>query len=318
MKKIALLLLIIFIFNLDIHAQNPEYKTVDTYIQKLGSLDSQNVATISEMITKNFGDKKEKARAIFYWISNNISLDLKAAKQADDKKNDPVLVIKSRKATPLGYAMLFQEMSSQANIRCLIVDGYTRNNAEDINNMADDLNHAWNVVQLGQSPEQWFYVDACKASGYADKKFSVFTKQFTSEYFFADKPVFNLDHYPNNQAWLLGTGAKNLKDFYALPVIGPAAYSYSIQNLVPATGLIKTKTKAQVSFKFGIDTDAPISSVTMLVGDTKKQPKTEAMNFTIAAGKIVFQYQFKKDDTYPITIQIDGKDVLMYNVEATE
>ena len=71
-------------------------------------------------------------------------------------------------------------MCSQANIRCLSVDGYVKNFPEEINDIPDEINHSWNVVQLGLSPEEWYYVDAAKGSGYLDKKRSVFTKKFTS------------------------------------------------------------------------------------------------------------------------------------------
>lgn len=299
-------------------AQQHDYSPIDNKIQKLGSLDSFNVAIIADTLTRPFADKEEKARAIYYWIANNIMLDLKGTKSNETKNNDPVIVMKTRKATALGFAMLFQEMSSMANIRCLVVEGYIKNNTEDINNKPDEVNHAWNVVQLGQSPEQWFYVDVTKASGYADKKMSLFTPQFTSQYFFADKPLFNLDHYPNNSAWLLGPGSKGLKEFYALPVIANAAYSYDLKNLIPVTGLIKANTKKAVQFRFGINTDKPITSVVMIIGDNKKLQKSEPMNFDVTAGKLVFDFTFKIEDSFPIRILVDGKDFVQYNVEVTE
>jgi transglutaminase/protease-like cytokinesis protein 3 len=187
-------------------AQNyaDHYTTTDNFIKNLGSLDSLNVARIADTLTRRLSDKEQKARAIFYWIANNIALDLKAIKSNDQRKSLPEDVVKMRKGTPLGFAKLFQEMSSLANIRCLVVDGYVKANTDDINSPSDESNHSWNVVQLGLSPDQWYFVDVAKASGYTDKKMSSFTREFTSNYFFPDKALFNLDHFPDNDAWQLG------------------------------------------------------------------------------------------------------------------
>ena len=302
------------------YAQSEEniYNKTDAVVKKFGSLNNLNVATIADTITRPFADKTSKARAIFYWITNNISFDLKAIKSNDNRKADPVLVIQTRKATPLGYATLFQEMCSMANIRCLTVDGYVKNYAEDINNPSDEINHTWNVVQLGQSPEQWFYIDAAKASGYADKKMTSFTKEFTSPYFFADRILFNLDHYPDNPAWQLGPGPKSLKEFYALPVFSNAAYIYGLQKPQPLTGFIKTKTKNSTSFSFPHTNAVNIASISLVTGDEKKQEKAQAMNFTDNGSMISFNHQFKKEDTYPVKIMVDGKILMQYFVEISE
>jgi hypothetical protein len=301
-------------------AQNyaDHYATTDIFIKKLGSLDSLNVARIADTLTRRLADKEQKARAIFYWMANNIALDLKAIKSNDERKSLPEDVVKLRKATPLGFAKLFQEMSSLANIRCLVVDGYVKKNTDDINNPSDESNHSWNVVQLGQSPEQWYFVDVAKASGYTDKKLSSFTRAFTPNYFFPDKALFNLDHFPDNDAWQLGGGPKSRKDFYALPVIENAAYGIGLKKPVPASGLIKTRTKNKVDFSFAYDANTVITNVSLLIGEGKKMQKPEPMNFSVNKGVVNFAYQFKTEDTFPIIVMVNGQPVLEYMVEVTE
>jgi hypothetical protein len=319
MKKSFLLLQILFVLTFfNVNAQGKNFTATDEYVKQLGPLNNLNVATIADTITRKFPDKYDKARAIFYWIANNIALDPKAIRANDNKKTDPVDVVQLRKTTPIGFALLVQEMCSMANIRCLTVDGYVKNYGVDINNKADDINHSWNVVQLGQSPEQWFYIDAAKASGFTDVKLTGFTKLFTSEYFFADKALFNLDHYPDNNAWQLGGGPKNLKEFYSLPVISNAAYKYGLQKPQPITGYIKTKTKNIVNFSFSYNSAIPIKNIFLQLGDEKKPQKPEPMNFNENKGVISFHYQFKRADVYPVRIVVDGKELLQYYVEADE
>ena len=317
MKKIVLILAICCAHYLSFgQANSSKYKETDEAVAKLGALINFNVATIADTITEKFTDKEQQARAIFYWIANNIAIDPKGTKQNDDKNTLPEKVIELRKATPLGFSLLVQEMCSAANIRCLSVDGYVKNFASEINETADEKNYSWNVIQLGQSPEKWYYADAARASGYLDKKLTAFTKQFTSEYFFADRKLFNLSYFPDNNAWLLGTGPKNKKEYYTLPVINNYAFALQLNKPTPAIGYIKTTLKKPVSFSFMINGN--VKNISLIAGDDKKQPKPEAMNFENTGGLITFAYQFKKEDTFPLKIIADGKEVLQYMVEVTE
>lgn len=319
MKKSLLLLLAFVVYNISFaQISIPKYKYVDDDVQKLGSFPKNNVAEIADAITRKFSSNEEKARAIFYWIANNIAIDPKAVKNQDQKFKLPEKVIELRKATSLGFSLLVQEMCSYAKIRCLSVDGYVKNFATEINEKADEKNYSWNVVQLGQSPETWYYIDACHASGFIDKKFTTFTKQFTSQYFFAEKKLFNLVYFPDNMAWQLGGGINNVKQFYALPIFGNYAIALEMTKPSPFTGLIKTTIAKPVLFSFSINNDNTINKISILIGDEKKKQKEEPMNFDNNSGNIKFSYTFKKEDTFPIQIVVDGKVVLQYIVEVTE
>ena len=317
MKKIIFSVILLAV-SFGSFAQESKYKNVDDAVEKLGPLNNFNVAVIADTITAKFTDNEQKARAIFYWIANNIQIDPKGTRQNDDKNILPEKVIALRKATPLGFSLLVQEMCSAANIRCLSVDGYVKNYAAEINEAADEKNYSWNVVQLGQSPETWFYIDAARASGYLDKKSVIFTKQFTSEYFFADRKLFNLAYYPDNGAWQLGGGVKNVKDFYALPVFNNYAFALGLSKPSPITGFIKTSLKKPVVFTLPVKSAVEIKNISLIMGDEKKQSKPEAMNFENNGGVISFTFQFKKEDTFPLRVVADGRDILQYLVEVTE
>lgn len=293
-----------------------DYAATDEIVKKLGRLDSLNVARIADTITRPFSDKEQKARAIYYWIASNIAIDLKATKQNDKKNTVPEKVIEMRKTTPLGFSLLVQEMCSDADIRCISVDGFYKKYASDINDIQTDINHSWNVIQLGQSPDTWYLVDACRAAGFTDKKMTVFTPQFTSEFFFADRKLFNLSNYPDNIAWQLGGGPKSLREYYAAPVIGNYAFTIGLRKPAPETGYIKAKLNKEVTFTF--NTDADIKEITIITGDEKKQSKPETVNFTNTGSTVKFGYKFKKEDSFPLRILADGKVILEYMVEVNE
>jgi len=318
MKQLIYCLLFTF-FTPHLFAQElNSYASVDNYVNKIGSLDSFNVATIADTITKPFDTKRNKARAIYYWIANNIAIDPKASHSNDNKNAHPALVNQFRKANSKGFAWLFQEMCSLANIRCLVVDGFTRNTTEDFDNIPDDANYSWNVVQLGKSAEEWFYVDVTKASGSLDKRQTVFTKEFTSNCFFADKQLFNLDHYPINSAWMFGEGTRSIKDFFSLPIIGKKAYSVGLQNPSPKNVFIKTTLSKSVRFSFSYTQQSSIKNLSLQIGEGNKTIKPQAFNFNDEEGTISFNYTFKKEGEFPVRILVDNKEILTYYIEVNE
>jgi hypothetical protein len=292
------------------NAQIEDFSLVDNATKAFGALPSKNVAEIATIITQDVIGNKEKARAIYYWIANNIAIDLKGFKNNDEKFSLPETVIQLRKGTPKGFAKLFQEMCSQVKIRCLTVDGWVKNNAIEILDKIDEKNYTWNVVQLGQTPEAWHYVDVCRASGYVDAAFKVFTKQFESNYFFTNKDLFDLIHWPENSAWQLGKSAKSKNDFFTKPVIGAAGVAMGVRKTFPENGLITPKLEQKINFKISTTSEDAIKDLVVLIGDRK--PRTEKVEFDQLGREIRFTYNVKKEDDAPFVIVVDGKILVQY------
>lgn len=290
-----------------------DFKSVDDFVKKVGSLDSMTMGTISETVTKPFADKTEKVRAIFDWIAYNINYDVKAARSNNNQKNSTDEVLLYRKAVGIGYATLFQDMCSSANIRCLTVDGFVKKNIEQIGDAETDINHSWAVVQLGQSPEDWFYVDPAWGSGYTDSEMKTFTKFYNDAYFFADKAIFNLQHYPDNEAWKLGQAPKTKKDFFALPIVNSAAFEFGVKKVFPTNGHLMTTTEKTEHFSFSVAVKENIDKVTLLIG--KKKQKLEEVQHSFSGGAVIFSYKFKESGDFPVTVLINGKELATYHVE---
>jgi transglutaminase/protease-like cytokinesis protein 3 len=293
------------------------YREIDDYVKSLGALDTLNMGTISYILTKKFPDSRDKSRAIYDWIAYNINFDVKAARTNGNEVTPSDVILKSRKATSSGYAALFQDMCSVAKIRCLTVDGYLKNNVEQFTEKPDEFNHTWNVVQLGQSTESWFYVDVALGAGYTDDRMTTFTKAYDDAYFFADKTIFNLQHYPDNKAWLLGQATKNSKSFFSMPLVKNAAYEFGVNKFSPDDGFIKTSTSAGVQFSFTANTGSAIDIVALAIGEDKKK-KVKTVDYTFSKGVVKFSYKFDVENSYPVTILVNNKPVLTYLVEATE
>lgn len=294
------------------------YKKVDDYVKALGKMDTLNMGTISAKLTKPFSDNTDKVRAIFTWVATNLTLDVKAAKNGNrEKQYYAEDALKTRKTTAAGYASLFQDMCSVAKIRCLTVDGYVKTKVEEINEKPDEFNHTWAVVQLGRSPDTWFYVDPAMASGYTDDKNTIFTPYFNDAYFFSDRKIFNLQHFPDNTAWLLGSGTKNVNDFFSLPLVRNEAFQFGVSEMTPITGYIKTKVGKPVNFSIKFNTDITVEIVALKIG-TDRKSKTKTVNYSIRNNFIVFENKFETADDFPVAVLINNKEVLKYYIEVTE
>lgn len=291
-----------------------DFKEIDEYVKKLGRLDSMNMGTISNILTKKYADKTDKVRAIYDWIAYNISYDFKTARSGGAEKNTSTEVLLYRKATGAGYANLFQDMCSVAGIRCLTANGYIKFSSEEINNSKPEINHSWAVIQLGQSPEAWYYADPCMGSGYTDAEFKSFTKAFNPDYFFADLAIFNWQHYPYNTAWQLGPGPKNKKDFFNLPVIKSAAYEFGLKKFTPNEGAVTVKAGKPLYFSYQLSARATVDKVSLAIGEGKKRILKE-VPFVFKNGMLGFSYKFEEEDSFPVTILLNGKELMEYAVE---
>ncbi len=319
MKLFSLSIIFVLIgFCSDAQSNESQFASIDSFIFKTGPLLSYNVASITDSITHLFPNKSQKARAIYTWIANHISLDPKMVRSADTKNTEPENVILFRKSNALGFSLLFQEMCSQANIRCLSVDGFYKWNTAAFDEIPDEVNHHWNVVQLGNSPSEWFYADAALGSGMLDNKISSFTKYFSNVYFFPNPNVFNLAHYPNNKAWMLGEGPKSIKEFYMLPMIGNAAYQYNIEKINPATGKLTLPLNKPIRFSFQTNRSSLINNITIVKGEGQKIQQAERINFSSNTGGVSFDYTFKKEESTPLSIRINGEILCMYFLEVSE
>ncbi len=313
-KTLALFLFTLFTIKADAQKNGRDFKDIDAAVIKLGRLDSMNIGSIANLLTKNLTDKTDKARAIFTWITHNIGFDLKNARNNDPEKNTAVLALLNRKTTGQGYASLFQDMCSSAGLRCLTVEGFIKYGPEQIGDTKTEKNHTWNVLQLGQSPEAWYYVDACRGSGYPDEDFKTFTKEFNPDYFFADLTIFNWEHYPDNTAWYLGPRVKNKKDFFDLPVLLPAVYPMGVKRFLPESGKVKVKVNKPLYFSYQISLDADVSKVQLVFGEGKKK-KVKDVDHKLTGKNLSFSYTFEEEDNLTVTVMVNGKALMMYAVE---
>ena len=200
----------------------------DTSIAKLSRIDSivdtMNLkmefepSELAYSITEPFDTDSEKVRAIYYWMTKNISYDYKAFLNSSSLKYDiygketiddyyyrricHTILIK--KGICEDYALLFQFLCKSNKIPCEMVIGYgliTRpTNFLKLSLTEDSSNHAWNAVKLNK---KWYLIDVTFASGYIDLNKVKFVKHRNDRYYLTLPSIFILDHHPIDSQWQL-------------------------------------------------------------------------------------------------------------------
>ena len=190
------------------------FAKIDTVISKMPAYKSNNLDSLTDLLTKDFSTEKEKTRAIYFWVANNITYNVpKYAERRNamnvilkkkDESESAEKIIQTRKAVCEGYSNLFKALCDRAGIRCEAVEGIgqPQRNQYDL--------HAWNAVMI---EGEWKLLDATWSAGGIDMKKNIFYKDFEDNFFLMPPFEFIKTHYPFDPAWQLLFHPLHRKDF---------------------------------------------------------------------------------------------------------
>jgi hypothetical protein len=218
-------------------------------------------------LTKNCKSDREKARAVFVWIADNIAYDYKFinknkkikfpkyragedrnTKDAEWEDKYLATVLYKGMAICDGYARLFKRMCNYAGLQTDIVNGYTKNNPSQIGRMGEE-NHAWNGIILDGS---YYFLDVTWASGGCDRdeegKLEPFVKSFDDYYWLTPTEKLSRDHYPKNES-LPGIMSFPKQKYIDNAYINPQFIS-DVEILSPDSGIIDACVGDTLQFRF--------------------------------------------------------------------
>jgi hypothetical protein len=209
--------------------------------------------SLAARLTTGYATDREKVRAIFRWVADNIAYDMehfdRAARQArfraakpdttfDSRSlNDRIAysVLKKRKAVCDGYARLFQSLCESSGLCSVIITGYARSEGDHLNTPFV-ANHSWNAVYLDST---WHLLDATWASGYVYANSEEFIPNFDETYFLTPPADFIRNHYPEDLEWTLLPDPPAPVEFDRAPYRPAAFLKYRIASYTPASGVIE-------------------------------------------------------------------------------
>lgn len=155
---------------------SPDFSAVDAYARSLPFRDTKDILLITDSLTGRFAADMEKGRAIFIWITENISYDCGGQNRLETEPEEAVhplfytqqqlqLILKTRRTRCDGYAFLFKLMCRLSGIYATTCEGYARFAGGKVNPATVEPNHAWNAVCFDGV---WYEADLTAAAGQCD------------------------------------------------------------------------------------------------------------------------------------------------------
>lgn len=290
--------------------KDKSYEKADNKVIKLEVPNTLTIDAASNKIASAAGAKttKQKARAIFTWIANNIAYDSTAKNKSVEE------VFETRTATSDGFAALYKKMADILGLNCYFVVGdlkpwgYTKG--------TESTYHAWNIVTEGNNT--LIMLDPTLAAGHIDEN-KAFVAEFNDEWFDVDPYLMLFSHLPKcGQFQYVGTYLTPAQ-FLDIPRIEPRIkwagiderniQSYLYGHKKSWCPLIVNDSKA---FENGVK----ISKLQM--AENLKIGKGYKFNFTIPENSTVWakldgkNYELKNGEDVTLTPESEGKLTFFY------
>lgn len=176
----------------------------------------QNLSGMAKYLAQPFTSQREKARAIFRWICDNIEYDCVNLRYGTYALSDIEAegAFSTRKAVCCGFAALFQAMCKVVGIECESIRGKARSTTlVELNSQVP--NHVWNAFMADGS---WCLADCTWAAGTVNPDFS-FARQFNAVFWMPDPAFFIHSHFPENEGWQLLSQPVTQSEFLSLPPV---------------------------------------------------------------------------------------------------
>jgi len=194
-------------------APNP-FAAIDRHALKAPPEAEASVTALAEYLVKPANNDKEKARAIYRWVTDRIAYDAEAFFAGEHPDVATEKTLKDRKALCGGYAVLFKELCQQAGVKAVIVPGKTKGHGYIEGDTSTTGLHGWNSIKLD---DEWHLVDATWGAGaLQDKKF---VKEFHDFYFMPPPEALVFTHFPRKANCQLLTEPISEKEFDRQPKV---------------------------------------------------------------------------------------------------
>lgn len=200
------LILLLFFVQLSIGQTFSDFSAIDAKMAQIPAESTKTTSAIADYINSNFKTENEKIRAIYYWITTNISYDVPnmyAPNNMDAPEVKIANTLRTRKGVCIHYAEVFSDIANKLGIKTYIIPGYTKMFDEIPN-----LSHAWNASKIDG---KWFLFDATWGAGFIDGK--SFTKKQNNTYFKREPDRMIINHMPFDYMWQLLSEPVNNQEF---------------------------------------------------------------------------------------------------------
>ncbi|HUI11160.1 MAG TPA: transglutaminase domain-containing protein [Bacteroidota bacterium] len=235
--KSLLLLFPFFFVPISLRAQNDIYRAADERALAAPASVTGSTATLARWLAGSLQSDREKARAIFRWITANISYDAEAFFSGRPTVGSARDALRSRRGVCEGYSSLFTELSRSAGLTVEEIPGNAKGYGYAAGNGSGvPENHSWNAIRLDG---RWQLIDCTWGAGYIgdDRRFH---RQFNPHYFLTPPGEFIYDHYPDDAAWQLIDPPRSREEYKNTVYLKPAFFALGFSVGENGAGTIHT------------------------------------------------------------------------------
>jgi transglutaminase/protease-like cytokinesis protein 3 len=190
------------------------YDAIDRHALKASPDVETSLAPLARYLVEPATNDKQKARAIYRWITDRIAYDTESFFAHQHPDEAPELTLKRRKALCGGYAMLFKSLCKEAGVKAVVVEGKVKGIGYSESDPSSTGLHGWNSVKLG---DEWYLVDATWGAGSINDKSKKFEKRFQEFYFLTPPEALIFTHFPRKENCQLLDEPITEKDFDRQP-----------------------------------------------------------------------------------------------------
>jgi transglutaminase/protease-like cytokinesis protein 3 len=279
-------------FNQCLAQQTNEFAAVDTYALSIPKSEASSVDRLAAALAKGARNDREKARAIYRWITKNILYDTHAFFSGNLGDMSANNVLKTMKGVCDGYAQLFAALAQSMGLGAERVVGNSKGYGYVVGSRIEGpANHAWNAVKIYGS---WQLVDCTWGAGYIDAN-KKFVERFNEYYFLPPADQFVYDHFPDNpdKQFLSPPVSKN---FYEnLVDVQPLFFLYGLKLVSHREGIIRANERLDVV----LDAPRDVSLLVQLLRNDQAQDPS-----------LTYVYRNKEDATLTAVFPETGQYIL--------
>ena len=179
---------------------NYSYEEIDRHALNAPSSAESSVESLAAYLIEPAKNDREKARAIFRWITENIDYNVEVFFKGGSGATNSEDVLKSRKSVCYGYSDLFLSLAREAGLQAVRISGYGKGYGYlPGTNFRGPANHAWNAVKINGS---WYLMDSTWGAGYVSGD-GKYVRRFDDHFFMTPPSQFIYSHLPEDAQWQL-------------------------------------------------------------------------------------------------------------------
>lgn len=200
-----------------------DYEMIDEHVRKTPTSARNSIDNLAEYLIEPADNDWEMARALFKWITDNISYDLNSDYYGDGRAAS---VLQHGSSICGGYSNLFEALAEAAGLEAKTIDGYSKGRGyQPCSEFTTPSDHAWNAVKLDG---RWYLVDCTWGAGHVDQR-GEYIREFDEHYFLTPPEEFIYDHFPSDENWQLLDDPIDLAEFENMPLLKSYFFNYGLR-----------------------------------------------------------------------------------------